>query len=377
MTILIYLFKLHLKLIYFFLKFLKIDNSKILLLSRQSNTKSIDFELIEADIKRRYPNKKVVILTKTLLKHNFISYYFHIFKQMYHLATAKVCLVDTYIIPVSILKHKEELVIIQLCHGLGNIKKFGRQTLKSESGKSEKLSNLMNMHGNYDYLISPSVETSKFYSKAFDMPIDKILPIGNPKIDYILDIYKNKEKILEQYPNLKEKPVILYVSTFRRYEDDYLQKFLEHVDFNKYNVVINIHPVAYKYHPDIEKNITDNRVYRCKEFTTQELLSVADIAITDYSSFVFESATLEIPTYLFVPDYDKYVSKNGLNVDIFKELPGYVYKDAKQLFEKIGKNDYDTNIIKNFKDKYITNCNGNATEILVDFIAKIWYNKGV
>lgn len=368
MTILISLFKFHLRVIYFFLKFLKTNDSKILLLSRQSNTKSIDFDLIEKDIHKRYSDKKVVILTKTLDKEKILSYYFHIYKQMYHLATAKVCLLDTYIIPVSILKHKKSLVIIQLCHGIGNIKKFGRQTLKNESGKSEKLSNLMNMHGNYDYLISTSNETSKFYAEAFGMPIEKIVPIGNPKIDYILDTSKNKKKILKKYPELNDKPVILYVPTFRTYNDDYLRKFIKAVDLDKYNVILNIHPVTYKYHPNIEKYVDDERIYRCKEFTTQELLSVADIAITDYSSFVFEGAILEIPTYLFVPDYDKYTSKNGLNVDIFKELPGCVYKDAKMLFKKIDKNNYNIEVIKNFKDKYVSNCNGNATKMLVDFM---------
>jgi len=57
MTILINIFKFHLRVVYFFLKFLKTDNSKILLLSRQSDSKSIDFELIENDIKKRYSNK--------------------------------------------------------------------------------------------------------------------------------------------------------------------------------------------------------------------------------------------------------------------------------------------------------------------------------
>ena len=96
---------------------------------------------------------------------------------MYHLATSKVCLVDTYIIPVSILKHKKDLKIIQLCHGIGNIKKFGYQTAKNKNGKNNKLSKLLNMHYNYDYLISTSKETSNYYSEAFNMPLYKILEI--------------------------------------------------------------------------------------------------------------------------------------------------------------------------------------------------------
>jgi CDP-ribitol ribitolphosphotransferase len=339
-------------------------------MSRQSDTISLDFKLIKNDIEERYPDYKVVVLTKKLNKNisSAIRYYFHIYKQMYHLATSKVCLADTYIIPISVLKHKKDLVIIQLCHGIGNIKKFGYQTLKNESGKGELISKLMNMHGNYDYLISTSKATSKFYAKAFNMNEKQMINIGTPKIDYILNINKQEEKVLKRYPHIKDKPIILYVSTFRTYEDDYLKKFIENAPLDNYNVIIHIHPVAYKYHPDIEKYVSDERIYRCKDIPTVDLLSVADIVITDYSSFVFESAILGKPTYLYVSDYDKYIKKNGLNVDIFKELPGCVYKDARSLFKKIEKNDYDFKTIKKFKNKYIEYSKGDSTQQVVDFM---------
>ena len=117
--------------------------------------------------------------------------------------------------------------------------------------------------------------------------------------------------------------------------------------------------------------MTDDRILSCPEYNTQELLSVADIVITDYSSFMFESAILEIPTYLFVPDYDKYVSVNGLNIDLFSELPNYVYKNSNNLWAAIKKGDYDYKVLRRFKKKYVYNCNGKATRTLVDFIVKI------
>ena len=86
---------------------------------------------------------------------------------------------------------------------------------------------------------------------------------------------------------------------------------------------------------------------------------------------MFESAILEIPTYLFVPDYDKYVSRNGLNIDLYKELPNLVFKDAKDMWSKIKEGNYNYKIIRKFKNKYVSNCNGKATEKLVDFIIKI------
>lgn len=368
MTILITLFKWHLRVIYAILKLFKTDDHKILMLSRQTDTKSLDFKMIEEDIHNRYKKYKVVILTKKLTRKNFIAYYFHIYKQMYHLATSKVCLIDTYIIPVSVLKHKKDLTIIQLCHGVGNLKKFGYQTLDNESGKGRHLSELMNMHKGYDYLISTSKKTSEFYSEAFNISTDKMINLGSPKIDYILNIDSKKDEILKKYPHLKDKPVILYVSTFRTYEDDYLKKFVEAAPLDKYNIIMHIHPVAYKYHPDIDKYITDDRIYRCKDIPTVDLLSVVDYAITDYSSFVFESAILEKPTYLYVNDYDKYIEKNGLNVDIFKEFPGLVFKDPKELFKHIENDKYDSSIIKKFKEKYIEITDGTSTKKIVDFI---------
>lgn len=372
MNILIHLFKLNLKIVYFFLKLLPTNNKKVLLMSRQTDEKSLDFTMIEEDINKRYPKYKVIILTKKI--HNGLKskilYYFHIYKQMYHLATSKVCLVDTYIIPVSILNHKRSLTIIQLCHGIGNLKKFGYQTLQKESGKDEKLSRTMEMHRNYDYLVSTSEATSKFYAEAFNMKKSQMLNFGPPKIDYVLKINQKEKEVLKKYPHLKDKPVVLYVSTFRTYEDDYLEKFVESAPLDKYNIIIHIHPVAYTLHPDIDKFITDKRIYRCKDIPTVELLSIADYVITDYSSFVFESAILEKPTYLYVSDYDKYTEKNGLNVDIFKELPKYVFKDAKDLFESIDNKKYNKTVIRNFKNKYIENTTGNSTQKLVDFMIK-------
>lgn len=370
MSIFITLFKIHFQIIYFFIKRLKTDDKKILLLSRQSDIPSLDFKLIMDDIKKRYTDYKIVCLAKKLTKKNFIMYYFHIYRQMYHLATSKVCLIDTYIIPVSILKHKNELTIIQLCHGIGNMKKFGYQTLLKESGKGKKLSKLMNMHGGYDYLISTSKLTSEFYKQAFNVEDEKLVILGAPKIDYILNIDSKKEEVLKKYPHLKDKPIILYVSTFRTYEDDYLKKFVDAAPIDKYNIIIHIHPVAYKYHPNIDNYIPEDKFYRCKDISTVDLLSVADITITDYSSFVFECAIANKPTYLFVSDYDKYVEKNGLNVDIFKELPGIVFKDATKMFEDIKNNKYDNKLLKKLLTSQIDTLDGKCTEHIVDFMIK-------
>ena len=118
MTIFIYLLKLNLKLVYFFLKLLPTDKSKIVFMSRQSNNVSIDFKMIaEKLVEKKY---KVVIISKKIDSGmiNYLKYYFNLYKQMYHIATSKVCIIDSYCIPVCILKHKKSLVVIHFWHAM-------------------------------------------------------------------------------------------------------------------------------------------------------------------------------------------------------------------------------------------------------------------
>lgn len=63
----IYIGKIFLNLIYFFIKLLPIEE-KITMLSRQSDKTNIDFELIEKEIKKRTNNVKIQILCKVIKK---------------------------------------------------------------------------------------------------------------------------------------------------------------------------------------------------------------------------------------------------------------------------------------------------------------------
>ena len=63
----IYIGKIFLNVIYFFIKLLPIQE-KITMLSRQSDKTNIDFELIEKEIKKRTNNVKIQILCKVIKK---------------------------------------------------------------------------------------------------------------------------------------------------------------------------------------------------------------------------------------------------------------------------------------------------------------------
>ena len=104
--------------------------------------------------------------------------------QLYHLATSRVCIIDGYNIAVSVLNHKSELKIFQIWHSLGAIKKFGYQTLNTV--KSKKTAKIFKMHNNYDYITCSSNDMIKYFSKSFNYERNNFVPIGLPRIDYLL-----------------------------------------------------------------------------------------------------------------------------------------------------------------------------------------------
>ncbi len=136
MVILVTILKISFRFLYFFLKLLPVKN-KILFMSRQNDNPSIDYICLIEELKKRSSNYEIMILCKRMKNDglSLINYYFYSVRQMYHLATSKVCIVDGYIITISILKHKKDLKIMQLWHSPAAVKKFGFQTLHKERNK--------------------------------------------------------------------------------------------------------------------------------------------------------------------------------------------------------------------------------------------------
>lgn len=364
-----------LKIVYLPLRFLKVKN-KVVYMSRESNSESIDFKRIREELERNYPEYKNIVLTKKIENGvvGKIAYAFEMLKQMYHLATSKVIILDTYCIIACVLPHKKETKVIQIWHALGAIKKFGYQTIGTKAGSDETTAKVMCMHKNYDYVLAPSSVTAEIYEQAFNISEDKIKYIGIPRIDYILE--KNEEninKIYKMYPILKEKENIVYVPTFRKGEKIELDELIEKIDTDKYNLVIKLHPLDLKEYSYKEK---EGVIYdqKCK---TYDLLKIADKVVTDYSSLSIEASLLDVPIYFYTYDIEKYREDTGINFDFENEPIGkYKAENTQYLIELLNK-DYDYKTLKEFKEKYISVDTNKCTEQLVEFIVRLIKNEEI
>lgn len=353
-------------LIYFFIKIFPIKKNKVLMISRQSNKPSIDFKLLQEEILRRNNNIEIVILCKQIPSKFIkqIGYCFYIIKSMYHLSTSKICIVNGYVIPVSALKHKKDLVIVQIWHAMGAIKQFGLQVTDKVEGDTKNIAKIMRMHQNYNNVICTSNATKKIYAKAFGTEENRILTLGMPRIDYILGkdgiIDKNTNEIYNKYPNLKGKINILYVPTFRKNKKIDLSEIVSTFDKEKYNLIIRLHPLDTT---NVEKRfLIDNK------YQTLELLKVVDYVITDYSAIAFEAALLNKKIFFYLYDINDYKKSRGLNIDLITEMSNATFNKIEDIANKIETNSYDENQLKDFKEKYIETDDTKNTTRIVDYL---------
>ena len=202
-----------LNVIYTFIKLFPTQN-KIVMLSRQSNIPSMEFRMLRDEILEQDEKIKVVLLSKMLGDsiRSKAGYCLHLFTQMYHIATAKVVILDSYCIAVSVLKHKKSLKVIQMWHSIGTMKKFGYSALDTEEGSGHDLAYTMKMHRNYDYIFASSEAYKEDLAKGFNYGTEKIITMPLPRVDLLKSsdyCKKTRERIYSKYPMLKENRLFI------------------------------------------------------------------------------------------------------------------------------------------------------------------------
>ena len=377
---LLFIFKWHLRIIYFFIKLFTKRKNQVFFLSRQFDEVPLNYQRLIDGLEKDGVSVKVICkkissgVNSAIRnekknrkgKHeilSMLSYYFNLYKQMVYAATSKVIIVDGYNIVSSLLKHKKDTKIIQLWHALAAIKKFGYQTIGYSDGMNPKVAKMLCMHKNYDYVISGSKSMNKYFAEAFNVDISKVLEIGTPTIDYLLEVDKEKEKqIYREYPQMKKKINVLYSPTFRSDGRDNTEEVINKFDLNKCNLILTFHTKE-----DIKVNDKVICVDRNK-FSTFDMLKVVDYVITDYSALAMDTCVVNKKLLFYVYDYEQYDKENGINIDLFKELPKCTSRNIDDLIEIVNKNIYNESGYQKFRKKYVTNLNGGSTKKLLELI---------
>ncbi len=368
--------------IYAINKLAKRNPKKVVFLSRQEE-RPVDFVLLDEELKRMDPEIQTVFLCRTMKSGiaSKVAYAINIIgPQLHALATSRVAVLDSYSAPVSILNHgtgrEDSLKVIQIWHAMGALKKFSKSIVGREEGRSKELADAMNMHGNYDIILASSPESKEAFKEAFGYTSpdsDSKFIIGAlPRTDLLTDLdymEKKRVEILEAYPWLKGKKVVLYAPTLRiqdsrELEVEKAKELIDSIeakngaksgfDGREFAVIISPHPVKGDHYSCLDnygdvmtdENGTSEGVSRHRilnKYSTFELLAVCDCFVTDYSAVVYEAALAKKPIFLYAYDLDLYKNSRGFYLDYEAEMPVKPRRTSEEIAEDIYLIEKDSN----------------------------------
>ena len=238
-------------------------------------------------------------------------------------------------------------VVINLWHGTP-IKQIGFDSLKEQ----EWIGNLIRSgrplpYERWDYFVAASPNTVFIFEGAMRLSKSKIVPLGQPRTEHVLamvgnaELKKNLTARLALSRPLERSTVLLYTPTFRNNEKAtmIIKQTLSNLDriLNKTGDKI----VLFKPHP-LDKNVFDeaffkslDKVVNVSSQDTQELLSIADVLITDYSSILFDFMITGKPIIAYIFDKETYIADNGGLYFSFEDLETNIANDPQELINLI------------------------------------------
>lgn len=352
---------------------LPVNSRKVLFLSDTRDHLSPNFKFVNEELARRFPQveswsllKPPWVLKKTVKEHIQLAY---------HLATAKVILLDDVYNMIYFLKLRKNVELVQLWHAVGAFKTFGYSRVGRPGGPSLKSV----AHRNYTKAIVSSKSIARHYAEGFGISEDKIVATGVPRTDVFFQPEYRKdavEKVYRSFPQLIHKRVILYAPTFRGHGATSAYFPADVLDLNRLaqEVLTDGCILLVKQHPFIKQPLQIPNSLREVIFdvTTypdvNDLLFITDLLITDYSSVCFEAALLKIPMLFYAFDLEEYVSSRDFYYSYETFVPGTIVRNMQELITAIENHNFDFEKQEAFVKHFFDATDGRSTERVVDML---------
>lgn len=347
---------------------------KVVMLSRQSDTAPVDFVLLRQAIERADPSVEIVVLARMIHDGLWskVTYAWHLVVQMHHISTARVLVLDTYSIAASLLNHKRSLTVIQIWHAVSAFKKFGLSILDQPEGRDGQLAKVMRMHAGYDLVLAGGEAARAPFAEAFGAPLEKIVVAPLPRVDLLLDpaeAARARARIFAEYQHLEGKRIALYAPTYRMHGDDFVVADVDTASLTQQLSAVGFQTVV-KLHPHTQVDLGPS-VECAPAVSTQDLLHIADLFITDYSSTIFEAAVLGIPSCFLAPDLDEYLAARDFYLDYHRDLPGPLTGSVSELVAAVTRGEATEAKVAEFAKQWIQVPDAASSSPCADHLANV------
>ena len=279
-------------------------------------------------------------------------------------------------IPIDYKKYNQKRM--ELWHGIP-FKGFLEENRKQISDSFNKASTV----------VITSVFFKDVFSKEWNVKEGILKNLGQPRTDVLINRTLSKEKI-KQKLGISQKKIVFYAPTHEQDDDADKPLFPWHSDTTFQSVLNGIDDdtaLIIRPHPYWKENIskliqekmeTDGQVYYLpsdKVNETEELIYIADVLITDWSSIYFDFLLMDKPTiFLDLPNpfKDNFLMKP-------EERVGYLSSNSNELTEHVHEALHDLNKynniyegkLKEIKTKVYSNIDGKSTERCINEIIRL------
>lgn len=326
---------------------------------------SSDFNVIKKYIKKdeELSKYKRVYHYLTLGRGTRLKYIGRCISLMPKLAKARYVFMSDGSNIVASLCMRKGTTLVQTWHGCGALKKFGNDVDIKKS-----------YFANEDIVTVSSNSVVSIFANAMGIEEKQVCPIGVPHTDvyFSKSFRKHCNNLKEELLGGRNKKIILYAPTFRGDVNSpkdasglNLDIMYKHLN-QEYIVISKLHPLL----KPVKKS------YRHRDFyydvgsvwSIEEALCVCDILITDYSSIVFDYSLLNKPAIFYAYDLNEYEKEVGFYLNYRDEIPGAICTSTMDVIKEVKNGSFDVSSMKSFREKYMSACDGYATQRLLDKI---------
>lgn len=249
----------------------------------------------------------------------------------------------------------------------------------------------------FDYHISPSDFSSRELSVDSLIYLPKFLPLGLPRNDIFFEDNSNIRKELYKALGYSPKYIFTYAPTHRDYENPNrvlsdpslahnrtilgntneeeerdLVSLLESIDAV---IIAKLHPAQAMSILNLYSNrrlICLNELSKNFRINLQELLSVSDVLITDYSTAFYDYLLTGRPIIHYCYDYEVQLKNRGFTYNpIFPFMPGTIVYSFNELCnslkESIEKKNFDAPKMDYVRSLIYLQPDGHSTDRIVEY----------
>lgn len=294
----------------------------------------------------------------------------------FKMARAEFILAAEFVPFFHLIDFREDTKVVQTWHAAGAFKKFGHSTSYLPGGPNPFKNTKMHLHSGYDYATVSSEDVRKHYADAFRMDVEKVIPIGLPRADFFFNeeaVANVQNKIYELYPALKGKKVILYAPTFRgvgktraNFEMEFDCNEIARKISDDYVIALKLHPSVQSSDIVIEEDVAHKVIDLSPYKDANDVLTVTDMLITDYSSIIFDYSLLNKPMVFYAYDLEEYRYDRDFYYEYEEFVPGPIAKTNEEIIEIINNHEFDLDKVKAFSEQFFVSQDGTNSKRFVE-----------